>query len=56
MAQYKIGVQKTTWVTVEANTFEQAIQRAKELVAFSDFNYPQNYEYVGGHRLPDDYE
>lgn len=56
MAKYKIGLQRTDWLTVEAESFTGAILVAKEKVAEHDYSNPHCYEYIGGHRIPDDYE
>ena len=56
MAKYKIGLQKTDWLTVEADSFEEAITKAKEKNAHYDFTDPSVYTYIGGHRIPEDYE
>ena len=56
MAEYKIGLQKTNWLIVEADNFEEAITKAKDKMAHCEFTNPNAYEYIGGHKIPEDYE
>lgn len=56
IAEYKIGLQKTNWLIVEANSFEDAITKAKEKMAHYESTDPNAYEYIGGHKIPEDYE
>lgn len=56
MAEYKIGLQKINWIKVEADSFEEAIVKAKNKMAHYDFCDPSAYEYIGGLKMPEDYE
>lgn len=56
MAEYKIGLQKTNWIVVEADDIGKAIVKAKETMAYCDSTDPNAYEFIGGHRIPEDYE
>ena len=56
MAEYKIGLQKTDWLIIEANNFQEAITKAKEKIAYHESAEPSAYEYIGGHKIPEDYE
>ena len=55
MATYRIMLEKTKQVEVEAETYEEAILEAKKKLAYNDFDDPNNYCYVGGYKLPEDY-
>jgi hypothetical protein len=56
MAEYKIGLQKIDWLIIEADSFQEAITKAKEKIAYYESTDPNAYDFIGGHRIPEDYE
>ena len=43
-------------LSLEADNFEEAIIKAKERMAYHESAKPNAYEYIGGHKIPEDYE